>query len=179
MALIIVSGCASQIASRATPSGEQHGAEVMEWLDFSDRENMPWNDTLELEVPEFPNIVFTWRWDSITATDHNGEFVLFQGVPISQVFLADITGDGLPDFVATVSVGSGIVDNRVLVYDFVNNELYELSNRAVYNYSLLMDNGNLFVLQTPSSGAPWNGVPENSQKGELEIIDGKLAMINH
>ena len=173
-AFVLLCGCANRSVIADTENTAS--SEVVEkWLDFyTDYENMPWGDnTLELELPEFPNVTFTWNWERVTATDHNGEIVLFGGWPIWSVYLTDITGDGLPDFVATVSFGSGIVDTRVLVYDYANNELYDLSDRAVYDYALLMENGNLFVQRTPYL----TGTAGDSQKGVLRIIDGKLTMI--
>jgi hypothetical protein len=120
------------------------------WFDFYRRhDEMPWDDTLELELPEFPGVTFTWSWKGVTATCQNGVRGLFGGMPTWNVYLADVTGNGLPDFAATISFGSGIVDTRVVVYDFANDERYVLSDRAISDYALSMDNGNLIVIQTP------------------------------
>jgi len=166
-----LAGCVNNEPISEAPTLNNIPAE--KWLDFYDPDHeMPWSDTLELELPEFPGVTFTWHWGGVTATDQNGERALFGGMPVWNVYLADITGNGLPDFVATVSFGSGIVDTRVIVYDFANDELYELSDRMVSDYALSMYNGNLIVIQTP-----WMS-EKDGQEGGLAIIDGRLTMVS-
>jgi len=164
-----LAGCADYEHVAQTPPLNNIPAE--KWLDFLSAHNLPWSDTLELELPEFPGVTFAWYWGGVTATDQNGERALFGGMPVWNVYLADITGNGLPDFAATVSFGSGIVDTRVIVYDFANDELYELSDRMISDYALSMDNGNLVVIQTP-----WMS-EKDGQEGGLAIIDGRLTMV--
>ena len=55
---------------------------------------------------------------NVKAIDSNGERNIISGMPVWNVFLADLTGDGLPEFCATVSIGSGIVDERIIAYDW-------------------------------------------------------------
>ena len=143
----------------------------VKWLDSSRQfeERATWEDTFELELPEFPGVIFTGSWVSVTATDQNGERLLFSGMPIHDVYLADITGDGLPDFVATASSGSGIVWGHVIVYDFANDELYELSKPLVF-YDLLIENGDLIVTLA-------GGSMGEELIGELAIINGELTIV--
>ena len=152
---------------------------VEKWIDFyTDSENMPWDGVYQLSISEFPGVTFTWsEGKEVTAeSDRTGiRKILFTGMPIWNVFLINITGDGLPDFAATASWGSGIVDTRILVYDYANDNAYELSDRAYFNYALSMEDGNLIVTKTPYAAPPQWG--QDGQKGELAIIDGHLTMI--
>jgi len=133
---------------------------------------VPWEDTVELELPEFPGVTFIRSATGVKAIDQSGERLLFGGMPIWNIYFMDITGNGLPDFVATVSIGSGIVDTRVIVYDFANDKRYELSNRMVYDYALAMDDGTLIVIQTP-----WL-IDGEQRIGELAIMEGELIMVD-
>ena len=153
---------------------------AVEWRDFfadlADSSGFPWEPwdaEYTLELPEFPGVTFTLTALSLTATDQYGTRTLFGGMPIWNVYIADITGSGLPDFAATVSFGSGIVDDRVLVYDFANGVLYGLSDRMNNDYSLSTYNGELIVIRRPHPVREAGEV----QKGELAVIDGKLTMV--
>lgn len=55
--------------------------------------------------------------------------------------LADGTpGDyGRPDLCSTLSFGSGIIDSRIIVYDYANGASYTLEDRGKYDYSLRLD----------------------------------------
>jgi hypothetical protein len=69
-------------------------------------------------------------------------------MPVWNVYLADLTNDGKPEFCATVSYGSGIVDTRIVVYDYVMSKSYELADRMSYDYTLSMQGGQLMATQT-------------------------------
>lgn len=118
--------------------------EVCKWLDYFGSDKMPWNENKELALSEFPDVTFTWTSEKVTA----GENELFWGMPVWNVYLADLTNDGRPEFCATVSVGSGIIDNRIIVFDYVTGKEYQLSDRMYYDYFLSLDNGKLMVTQT-------------------------------
>jgi len=140
----------------------------VQWLDSSRHfeEGSTWEDTFELELLEFPGVIFTGSRVNVIATEQNGERLLFSGMPIHDVYLADITGDGLPDFVATASSGSGIVWGHIIVYDFANDELYQLSRSLVF-YDLLIENGSLIVTL------------DDEPMGGLAVIDGELTIVRH
>jgi len=157
-------GCANS----EPPVDINTGTATVKWLDFSE---MSWDDVIKLELPEFPGATFIGSALEVSIADQNGERSLFDGLPIWNVYLADITGDGLSDFVATISFGSGIIDTRVLVYDIANDILYGLSDRAVFDYELEEDDGRLVVIRTA-----WGG--GDRQIGELSIIDGRLTMVH-
>ena len=134
---------------------------------------MPWGGNLELELPEYPGTVFQWSPYEVKAVDADGEKTLFGGMPVWNVYLADLTGDGLPELCATVSLGSGIIDERIIVFDYATGNTYDLSDRMYYDYALYLDNGRLMVKQTkypdPQSDA--------LATGELAIVGGELTAI--
>ena len=90
------------------------------WLDFRDGsgEDMPWNDSIETGLPEYPGVTFRWTADRVCAVEDGNETVLFSGMPVWSVFLCDLNGDGLRELCSVTSFGSGIVDDRIIAYDF-------------------------------------------------------------
>lgn len=118
--------------------------ETRKWLDYFGTDDIPWNASKELTLAEFPGVTFTWTSEKVTV----GAKDLFWGMPVWNVYLADLTNDGKPEFCATVSFGSGIIDNRVIVFDYVTDKEYQLSDRMYYDYFLTLDNRKLMVTQT-------------------------------
>jgi len=125
---------------------------------------------LKLELPEYPDTTFQWTPYEIKAIDSNGEKILLYGMPVWNVYLADLTGDGMPEFCATVSIGSGIIDTHVTVYDYAAGKQYDLSDRMLYDYALSMDGEQLIVSQSEYNGAIL-------ATGNLAIVNGELTAI--
>lgn len=181
-----------EVSGSETPDGETVGGKVPDgmasdgmvtdgkalcgrankWLDYYFDEKMPWDGGLELELAEFPGVVFRWTPYDVKAIDSSGEMILIKGMPVWNVYIADLTGDGLPEFCATVSIGSGIVDQRIIVCDYSTGNVYELSDRMRYDYVLYPDNGRLMVKQIKYP-SPQGDVLAT---GELAIVDGQLVM---
>jgi beta-lactamase regulating signal transducer with metallopeptidase domain len=135
-----------------------------EWLDFYYSDDMPWGESREITLPEFSDVTFIWTPEGVT----DGENMLLSGMPVWNVYFADLTNDGKPEICATVSVGSGIVDTRVIVHDYVSGEFYELSDRMSYDYYLTLQDGKLMVTTQKYAD---NTKVESS---ELRIIKGEL-----
>lgn len=100
---------------------------------------------LKRELPEYPGVLFRWTPVGVSAVSDGREEALFHGMPVWNVYLADLTGDGRREFCATVSFGSGMIDERVLVYDYDARTLYELSDRGNFDYTLTLKDGGLTV----------------------------------
>ena len=68
-------------------------------------------------------------------------------MPIWNAYFSDLTGDGLPEICSQVSFGSGIIDNRVIIYDYANGVSYSLIDRGYHDYYLRMNDadGYLYV----------------------------------
>ena len=139
--------------------------QARKWLDYYHDDNLPWNDSINIALPEFPGVTFTWTSEKVTA---NG-IELFQGMPVWNVYLADLTNDGKPEFCATVSIGSGIVDTRVIVYDYANGQAYQLAERMKYDYNLSIQDGKVMVTQSDYR----DGKPLIT--GDLQLVNGEIA----
>ncbi|MCL1873185.1 MAG: hypothetical protein FWF85_03620 [Clostridiales bacterium] len=122
--------------------------------------------SIEIELPGLPGITYRWVPGSVTEIEHFD----YWG---RSAYLADLNGDGWPEFCNVVSVGSGFVHEEVDVYDYVADKNYELSDRFYYNYNLLLESGRLVVIQTDITWGGWNG----GGSGELAIINGELTAI--
>ncbi|MDR3314017.1 MAG: hypothetical protein LBS96_06125 [Oscillospiraceae bacterium] len=147
-------------------SAETEPASVRELLTYNED---TWDSTVTLAIPEFAGVTFECTSEKLTA---NGEDLIW-GMPIFNVYLADLNGDTVPEICATVSVGSGISDVRVAVYDYFNKKAYNLSDRMTFDYHLSIEDGELIVTQTPSyMQQPYTD--EISGKGKLTIIDDEL-----
>lgn len=114
------------------------------------------DNTVDWEMEEFPGVKF--RCDGITVSaltegvkDKNGieQYAiqhLYSGMPVRDVYLADLNFDGKREIVSTVEYGTDIVDKHIEAYDFANNVHYTLENRMNYDYSLKLKDGKLILM---------------------------------
>ena len=70
-----------------------------------------------------------------------GERVLIQGMPVWSAYLSDLNGDGYPEICAETSFGSGMIDNRIVIYDYANSTSYLLEDRGHHDYHLRKSDG--------------------------------------
>jgi len=126
----------------------EHAANVTKWFDYlSAPEEMYWDGRLEINLPEFPDVTFRWYPEKMEAVSENGITPLYTGMPIWNTYFCDLSGDGLPELCSTLSWGSGMIDNRVMIYDYANGVNYSLEDRGVSDYALRQDesDGYLYV----------------------------------
>lgn len=132
----------------------EKGSSVTKWVDYTmDLSEMDWDNEITIEIPEFPNVTFSYTPERIVASksfddaDLEGHSILISGMPIWNAYFCDMTGDGLPEICASLSMGSGMIDNRIIVNDYVNGVSYELVDRGNYDYYLCMndEDGYLYV----------------------------------
>lgn len=124
---------------------------VREWFDYSD--NGEGETGLTIAIPEYPGVTFRYTGNQIIASkpfensELIGHIILIAGTPIRSAYFADITGDGFPDICAAYTYGSVTTDNRIVVFDYVNEESYELSDRGNYDFSFRLNesDGMLYV----------------------------------
>ena len=90
-------------------------------------------------IPEFPDVTFRCDAQRLEAVGETDSSRLFVGMPIWSVYFCDLTGDGLPELCSTVSFGSGMIDDHIVICDYANGAIYELMDRGTYDYSLRMD----------------------------------------
>lgn len=127
--------------------GEEQNDAVKLFDYYDNQENMPKQYQKDFTLPEFPGAIFGWTQYGIMVYSDD-KWDLYKGSPVYGVYLADLNGDGKREICSTVSVGSGIVDDRIYAYDFENGYLYELENRGTSDYSLEIENGELLYVET-------------------------------
>lgn len=120
---------------------------VYEWMASAAGNNKPvWT------MDEFPDVKFSCDGGTVTVLTNDvvpccdnerepdwelhGYRILYGGMPIENVYLADLNGDGKREIISATYLGSGIIDGRIEAYDLANDVHYTLSDRMNYDYSL-------------------------------------------
>ena len=125
-----------------------HKGTVEQWFDYLNTPSeMQWDGQMEANIPEFPDVTFRWTYGEMMAVTGNEITSLYTGMPIWNAYFCDLTGDGLPELCSTISWGSGMIDNRVIIYDYANGASYELSDRGNFDFTLRFNeaDGYLYV----------------------------------
>lgn len=149
---------------------------VQVWFDYYNNDEMQWDGRQEINLDGFPRITFRWTPDKVEAVLEDGKIIpLYTGMPIWNVFFTDLTGDELPELCSTLTIGSGIGDNRIIIYDYTNGASYSLEDRMEYDYSLSMENGQLVVTKQVFS---YNKTGEVIEKGYLAFVDSTIQIIS-
>jgi len=115
------------------------------WFDALHGDEMVWDGMREINLDEFPGVTFRWFSEKLEAVTEKETITLYTGMPIWSVFFCDLNGDGKPELCSSTSLGSGLVDNRFIIYDYANGVSYEKSDRGQYDYTLNLKNGKLIV----------------------------------
>ena len=121
---------------------------VIEWFDYLETpDEMKWDGSLEISLTEFPDVTFRWTYGEMLAVKGSKSTSLYTGMPIWNAYFCDLTGDGLPELCSSISWGSGMIDNRVIIYDYANGVSYELSDRGYFDFTLRFNeaDGYLYV----------------------------------
>lgn len=118
---------------------------VSKWFDCLNGDEMVWDGVREYTLEEFPEVTFRWRLERLEAVTDRETVPLYYGMPIWSVYFCDLTGDGKPELCSTLSFGSGIIDNRIVIYDYADGTSYELSDRGSFDYILNMQDDSLIV----------------------------------
>ena len=121
---------------------------VIEWFDYLETpDEMKWDGSLEISLTEFPDVTFRWTYGEMLAVKGSKSTSLYTGMPIWNAYFCDLTGDGLPELCSSISWGSGMIDNRVTIYDYANGASYELYDRGYFDFTLRFNeaDGYLYV----------------------------------
>ena len=121
---------------------------VIEWFNYLETpDEMKWDGSLEISLTEFPDVTFRWTYGEMLAVKGSKSTSLYTGMPIWNAYFCDLTGDGLPELCSTISWGSGMIDNRVTIYDYANGASYELYDRGCFDFTLRFNeaDGYLYV----------------------------------
>ena len=115
------------------PTADTAQPRARKW--FDDTSDLYQTGEIALELPEIPGVTFRATAEAITAN----EATVIQGMPICSAYFWDLTGDGVPELCANIYLGSGMIDSRVIVYDYARGMSYELEDRGYYDYYLRMN----------------------------------------
>ncbi len=135
-------------------SNGKYSAYAQMWFDFTAApERVNRTEEMKCTIAEFPGITFKYTpYEIVAATswedrDTSGRQILISGMPIWNAYFSDLTGDGLPEICSQVSSGSGMIDNRVIIFDYANGVSYKLEDRGYHDYYLRMNDadGYLYV----------------------------------
>ena len=157
--------------------GDSDAPAVIKWFDYtSSPRERDWEEELVLQIPQFPGVTFRATAEQITAQGEKfgGRVLpLVTGMPIHNAYFCDLTGDSLPELCTTLSWGSGMIDTRVLVYDYGEGTGYTMESRGTYDYALRYNDeeGLLYVDVTPY------GEDTVTTSGPLAFGDGCLQIL--
>lgn len=150
------SGCSAKEAEATLPVIEFKDSSAEKVLDYFFDDAMPWDEEIEFSLAEFPDAAFWWTSASVSADEGGETLCLFWGMPVWSVYLADLNGDGMREICSTLSMGSGIIDDRIAVYDYANKQLYQLEGRFECSYFLELEDG---VLMCRKAGLSYDSEP--------------------
>lgn len=152
-----------------TQIADYSSAHAEKWFDYLETpDEMKWDDSLEITLTEFPDATFCWTSVEMLAVKGSKSTSLYTGMPIWNAYFCDLTGDGLPELCSSISWGSGMIDDRVIIYDYANGVSYELSDRGYFGFTLSQDDqdGLLYV--------------DKSKYNSNELVEtGRLVFKNH
>lgn len=124
-------------------SDAQPAGSVVRWFDYR-HEEVGWEvmeRPKEISLEAYPGVVFQCDCAALTAVTAQGSEQLYTGMPIWSVYFLDLTGDRKPELCSTVSIGSGVIDDRIIVFDYEIGTLFELSDRMQFDYVLNLRDG--------------------------------------
>ena len=160
---MLLIGCGK--APIAASSESSNTDKAIKWFDSLSGDEMIWDGVREYDLDAFPGVTFRWSPLQLEAVTDEGIVTLYTGMPIWSVYFYDLTGDGKPELCSSLSYGSGIVDDRIIVYDYEAGASYELSDRFHFDYVLRMQEDSLVV--------------EKREAMQGEIVEtGELVFIN-
>ena len=138
--LISATGCRNQ--NNVSEDDTLLGA--VKWFDTLQDDEIIAYGIRETTLNEYPDVTFRCSYEKIEAVTE--EIVpLYWGMPIWSVYFSDLTGDGKPELCSTISMGSGLVDSRIIVYDYAAGKSYELSDRGNFDFRLNLSDNKLVV----------------------------------
>ena len=145
---------------------------VIKWFDCLNGDEMVWDSVREYNLDEFSGVTFRWQSDKLEAVTDKDIVPLYNGMPIWSVYFYDLTGDGNPELCSTLSFGSGIIDNRIIIYDYAGGASYELSDRFNFDYVLNMQGDSLIVEKRVYMQ------DELTESGELVFLNDTIQIKN-
>lgn len=109
------------------------------WFDCLNGDEMPADGSKEIEMPEYPGVVFRAYEDRVEAVSDEETICLYEGKKLWNVFFCDLNEDGRRELCSAISADTEVTDKRIVMFDYANKKSYELENAGVYDYSLRAD----------------------------------------
>lgn len=162
-----LTGCEkAPVSESGEPSNSNR---VIKWFDCLNGNEME-DGIREYNLDEFSGVTFRWHDDYLEAVTDEETVTLYTGMPIWSVYFYDLTGGGNPEICSTISFGSGMVDNRIIVYDYAGGASYELSDRCNFDYVLNISGDSLVVEKRAYMQ------DEIIESGELVFLDDTIQI---
>ena len=163
---------------RGTPIAEADiKTAVTKWVDYTQSPSeMDWEGELTTQVPQFQGITFRYTPEQIAVQnlEDSEPVTLITGMPIWNAYFCDLTGDELPEICATLSWSSGMIDSRVIIYDYANGASYLLEDRGNHDYSLRYNDADGFLYVDKRS----YGEDVLESCGRLVYMDGCIQVLD-
>lgn len=115
------------------------------WLNLFYNHQKQTDGMIVVELPEFPGITFYADSQKIYADTPKGQQTLISGNTIWTTYLADLNNDTYPEICSTVSTASNSSDLSIIIYDFKNQNTYELRDSERYDYALFGNYNSMFM----------------------------------
>ena len=152
-----------------TENADGKNQDVIKWFDEYADKNYP-DNIADFSTEDYPDTVFKCDGNNVFAEKDGETQLLYSGMPIWNVYFADLTGDGKPELCSGISFGSGVIDEHIVVYDYVNRQTYQLIDRMNYDYTLELQNGKLTAVKRKYLS------DKTEETGILKIRNGELTM---
>ncbi len=149
------------------------------WVDYLEHpEEMPWDGSAEIQLPEYPDVTFRWTPDEVSAITDSDDLMLLWGMPVWNAYFCDLDGDGYRELYATVNVGSGMIDSRIRMFNYRYLSFCEWEDRGVHDYSLRMEGDQLWAVERDyqTGEVTREGPLERTETG-LDIRDASVEAI--
>lgn len=130
-------------------------------------------------LPEFPGVTFTLaKGGEILYAEKDGEREkLCSGMPVAEVFFCDLNGDGNREICSMLCIGSGMIDERVVIVDYAGRIAFEFSDRGTFDYNLRLE-GEKLIAEKYAYGAHFTYPLDDKppvESGELSYIPEKMT----
>lgn len=173
--LLLTVGCAVDVTDQGAtnPSDAEviYGSNAEVIFDNDDK-NYDVPKTDDFYLPEYPGVLFRRDGFALCIQENDTWRSLFYAYSI---YVADLNGDGKREFCGVHSVGSGIIDYRIVVYDYVDDMLYDLSERGYCDYDLTVNDGQLVAIR---SDHPISSNQKTPLEGILVLKDRQLSFVS-
>ena len=124
-----------------------------------------------ITLPEYPGVEFRKEGHIYMVKDGKEEVVVHAAFIIKNAYFCDLNGDGKPELCTTCEIGSGLIDERVVVYCPADGSTLELQDRGNFDYMLDERDGKLIVMKRA-----YERTSSVGEDGLLAMKDGKLIM---